>query len=106
LGVKAGPFNWRRFKEFLFDNPGDILENASPKGKHSLALKSNGHFLSRIQFLAPLAREVKKGGRPVERRKALTSLGVGVVWEWEVGWGNPTPHGLGFEGSAGLGRQL
>jgi hypothetical protein len=40
----------------------------------------------------------KMGGRPVERRKALTSLGVGVELEWEAGWGNPTPHGLGDEG--------
>jgi hypothetical protein len=45
------------------------------------------------------------GGRSVEKR-ALTSLGVGVELEWEAGRGNPTPHGLGCEGPAGLGRQL
>ena len=40
----------------------------------------------------------KEGGRSVERRKALTSLGVGVELEWEAGRGNPTPHGLGVKG--------
>ncbi len=43
-------------------------------------------------------RFLKKGGRSVERRKALTSLGVGVELEWEAGRGNPTPHGLGVKG--------
>jgi hypothetical protein len=45
------------------------------------------------------------GGRSVEKR-ALTSQVVGVELEWEAGRGNPTPHGLGCEGLAGLGRQL
>jgi hypothetical protein len=44
------------------------------------------------------------GGRSVEKR-ALTSQVVGVELEWEAGWGNPAPHGLGCEGSAGSGLQ-
>jgi hypothetical protein len=86
---------YQRLNEFLFDNPGDMYENASANGKHPLALKSSCGTPLRINFDCLWPWRLKKGGRSVERRKALTSLGVGVELEWEVGWGNPTPHGLG-----------
>jgi hypothetical protein len=73
------------------------------KGKRQLAPAGSDHlsgtadleqsFEGFIQLLRIM--NFKKGGRSVERRKALTSLGVGVELEWEAGRGNPTPHGLG-----------
>jgi hypothetical protein len=44
-------------------------------------------------------------GRSVEK-KGLTSQVIELELEWEAGWGNPAPHGLGCEGSAGSGLQL